>query len=584
MTIHIAILGIDGSGKSTVSSALPAYLAARLGIEVAWAGSDFGCLTPSQDLLDANLNPRKLPRSARLATRLRRLAKRLHSNRLMYPLAKLLQMALQDSAARRLSEQQRPRVVVSDGNALLSALGRAANYVRPASGPGKNAKVEPSALDLKSAIEFILEGSPMSDAQRRTLPDLRRARFLKRLAGILRCDGVWLPDAVVLLDLEPETALRRIENRGAEPDRHENAADLAQARRMYLKTLEAYRLCRPRAFAMEIRSDHSDPGAILAKIADGLKGSLLHPRNDRKPSVGGGETPLGGSAIRTTGSSVGKRILNPRYLRYLLRQFAQGAWREPFFPLSRFGRRFIREGYSSSIMLAIYQQRTAHLGWVDRVFFGYPLHRAVSDRLDILSSRIERELRIRLRNGGQVKVLTAPSGFAEDLLRPLRSIAESDPEAASRVRIVACDLDPAGRLCASLTRQASSLGADLRFIQGDLTDPSLRQSLACQGPYDLALFVGLSSWLPKPALLGHLQSLGRSLVRDGLLAVDAFCSSGYAESGRLMGYRANYYAPEVFRTLLDSAGFEGRASTAHAGCGRLNHVLFARPRAIASGL
>ena len=32
MTLHVCILGIDGSGKSTISAALPAILAAEMGL------------------------------------------------------------------------------------------------------------------------------------------------------------------------------------------------------------------------------------------------------------------------------------------------------------------------------------------------------------------------------------------------------------------------------------------------------------------------------------------------------------------------------------------------------------------------
>ena len=38
MTLHVCILGIDGSGKSTISAALPAILAAEMGLVAGAAG------------------------------------------------------------------------------------------------------------------------------------------------------------------------------------------------------------------------------------------------------------------------------------------------------------------------------------------------------------------------------------------------------------------------------------------------------------------------------------------------------------------------------------------------------------------
>ena len=51
----------------------------------------------------------------------------------------------------------------------------------------------------------------------------------------LGLQAAWLPDILVFLDLSPEISLTRIASRG-KVDRHENLADLTQAREMYLKS------------------------------------------------------------------------------------------------------------------------------------------------------------------------------------------------------------------------------------------------------------------------------------------------------------------------------------------------------------
>jgi signal recognition particle GTPase len=51
MTLHVCILGIDGSGKSTISAALPAILAAEMGLVAGAAGETFRVSDPDEDHL-----------------------------------------------------------------------------------------------------------------------------------------------------------------------------------------------------------------------------------------------------------------------------------------------------------------------------------------------------------------------------------------------------------------------------------------------------------------------------------------------------------------------------------------------------
>ena len=84
-----------------------------------------------------------------------------------------------------------------------------------------------------------------------------------------------------------------------------------------------------------------------------------------------------------------------------------------------------------------------------------------------------------------------------------------------------------------------------------------REACAANGPFDLALFVGLSSWFPKPATLKHLRWLKQNLKSTGKLVTDCFTPAGYSLSGRYVGYKAHYYSPQRYCVLLDTAGFDG---------------------------
>jgi hypothetical protein len=65
---------------------------------------------------------------------------------------------------------------------------------------------------------------------------------------------------------------------------------------------------------------------------------------------------------------------------------------------------------------------------------------------------------------------------------------------------------------------------------------------------------------------------------SGTLVTDCFSAASYARSGWMAGYRASYYAPAAYATLLDACGFDGGAIETASGRDRINHVLVARPR------
>jgi hypothetical protein len=572
MTLHVCIMGIDGSGKSTISAALPAIMAAELGLVAGAAGESFRVSDPDEDHLAPTFYPDGLPVSARLSMRFKRIAKRLADNRKLYPASKIAQMVTQDIAAAALGRRYRAHVIISDGNALLSATGRAANYLRAASDGGH--KPAPSPEDLRAVFSYILEGTPIPPETQRRLPRLQRARAFYRLAGHLGLRAVWLPDIVIFLDLPPEISIARIASRGKKVDRHENLADLAQAREMYLKSLEAFRRYRSFEATSRIPLDDLSPGETIGALVEKLRPYLL---GDQEETLASGE-PLGTS--RRTGSTMRKTALDHRYLiRYLLAKWFRGAWREPTFLFSPLGRLFLEEGYSAGVMRGIYDQDEKLYGLLDRVFLEYPLHRAVYDRLQILTRKIEAALEARLQAGREVRIFTAPSGFAYDLFRPLETIAARRPELMDGVEIVATDLDPHGALAGELTERAEKLGIRFTFLRGDMTDGEMRRRFEEKAPYEMVLFVGLSSWLPKPQILEHLRWIRKNLREDGLLVTDSFTPEAYALSGRYVGYKANYYEPEVYRALVDYCGFDGLGADVESGRDTINHVLIASPRA-----
>src|SRR5215211_4540358 len=372
-------------------------------------------------------------------------------------------MVTQDIAAAALARRYRARVIVSDGNALLSATGRAANYLRAASDGAH--KPAPSAEDLRAVFSYIIEGTPIPPETRRRLPRLQRARAIYKLAGYLGLSAVWLPDIVIFLALPPEMSIARIESRGKKVDRHENLADLAQAREMYLKSLEAFGKYRSSHATYRIPLEDLSPGDTIGALVEALRPYLRADQAETFVS----EEPLGTS--RRTGSAMRKTALDHRYLiRYLLAKWFRGAWREPTFLFSSLGRLFLDEGYSAGVMRVIYDQDEIRYGMLDHIFLEYPLHRAVYDRLQILTRKIEAELEARLQAGREVRIFTAPSGFAYDLFPPLETIARRLPGLTDRVEFVATDLDPDGVMAGELAGRAKRIGIRFQFLRGDMTE------------------------------------------------------------------------------------------------------------------
>jgi thymidylate kinase len=581
--LYISIIGIDGSGKSTLTAALTDLIAAELGVTVAAVGDGARCAAPEEHLLLPGFAPAGLPPAARLGRLFGHVARAATGSRRLYPPLKLMQLALQERAVRRFDAVYHPDVILSDGNLLLSAAGRAVNYADPRAGLAGGL--------VEALFDYVMDGAPLDPTVRRAVPGLALLRWLRRLDRWRDLGLTRLPDALILLDAEPATALARLASGGKPLDRHENIDDLACARAMYLTVAELFRRRCGGDRQLVIDVTRLSLGQALRRAIDFVGALTPMP-----PRTAPAALRLGTTAQELSRSAVvARKVLAPQYmLRYLLPNLHRGSARELTFPLSRLGRLLLREGYSADVMRAIYEQDRERAGPLDRAFLSYPLHRAVYHRLGILRRVVARELEERLGAvdaRGSVRVLTAPSGYAYDLFQPLERLAMSNwglavPlartvgsswEQATPVHILASDLDPERRIEVQLCRQAHAAGVDFAFARGDLTSAELRARLAQSGPFDLVLFVGLSSWIAKPDLIRHLALVReRLLAPGGVLVADCFTPHAYALSGKYVGYRANYYSPREWTSILSYCGFDPAAMRWESGPERINHVCVAR--------
>ena len=632
MSLYVSIIGIDGSGKSTVLSALADLAAAELGMTAAAVGDGFWAKTPEEDRFRPGFFPDGKAPVAHLNQLLHKGAKAATDHRRLYPPLKLAHLATQERVARWIEARYQPDVILCDGNLLLSAAGRAINYVDP--------KAEPDALTLSIDVlyEHVMDGKPLPSppAPRQAIPCLGLMRWLRRLDGWLHLNMLQLPDVLVFLDVAPETALARLTARGRKLDGHENLHDLAQAQAMYRRVVAFFRHRRDASHAAVIDATALSVGETLQQVLDLLRRlptgrgrAGIYPQGKQRGRLGTTDQELSKT------STVFKKVLTYRYLiRYALLNLHRGSAHELTFPMSRLGQLFLREGYSAEVMRAIYLQESHRYGLLDRIFLGYPLHRAVYHRLGILRRAIERELWHRLARlpaGEAIKVMTAPSGYAFDLFQPLERIARSRREWLQPFYILASDLDLDGRIEAELARSARKVGlgllaatepaqanatrspqspdpdperservprkgegkgkgsangasrstTGLAFVRGDLTSAEMRERFRRSGPYDVVLFVGLSCWISKPHLVRHMKLIRQHLLAPGgVLVTDCFTPHAFALSGKYVGYKANYYSPKAFTNILAYCGFDPADMAWQSGPEGINHVCVARVRPI----
>jgi len=524
VTLHIVVAGVDGSGKSTLTKRLALAVTAEHAVSCARVGDDVAAWSDAEDHVQPGFVPSRLPLAAKLSLGLRRLAKRWARGRHRYPLVKLAQLWAQDRAAYRLAERHNLDVVVRDGETWLCAHGRGGNYLTPASTGHRSRALALARMLLAPFLAWFF-------ARRR------------------------VPDVVFFLDLSPERALDRIGARGARPDAHENLADLEQAQRAYLHALGTMISRGARVVLLDATQP---PQALVAEALGQLDRHLPEPAPGREGQLVRPAPKLLRSVIR--------RMLRPSYLALLLRD--RSSRRELLFPFSRAGRTVMRDGYSAEVMRLIYQAEARTLP--ERAFHHHPLHQAVAARLPRVQQAIVDAIDARQ---GPIRILTGPSGTLEDIDAALQRCGRD----GRAITLWSVDLDPV--TADHARRVAGRHGIAHEHLTASLTDDATRERLRRAGPFDLVVFVGLSSWLPKRELLAHLR-LCRQLLdaRGGQLVTDAFAPAPYATSGRIGGFSASYYDRDSFATMLAFAELTvDEGASRDGGRAPLNRVVVARP-------
>jgi 1-acyl-sn-glycerol-3-phosphate acyltransferase len=203
----VVVIGIDGSGKSTLSKRLVGYFQE----ECCFIGDDlefFSHGTPNNTKpLITNELRKWVSRKAKSA-----------QNLAFYKIPKITELLLRDRLLTEVRKWYRPEFIFMDGSPLLNMTGWAILYRENFFNEEACAK----ALEILAGTDHL----PDSDAIFKQFPELLGLRKL-------HLNHLALPDAVIFLDVEPEVCISRIMSRGEKVQPHENIEKLTKLSNAY---------------------------------------------------------------------------------------------------------------------------------------------------------------------------------------------------------------------------------------------------------------------------------------------------------------------------------------------------------------
>jgi len=206
----VAVLGIDGSGKSTLSRALARSLSTE----------GRGCLVTDDVEIFEHGEHTEAP--GLLAEKLRESVGRrskVADSLKSYKIPKLVELLLRDHIVEELRRWYAPDVVVMDGSPLLNITAWTGLF-------REESLDEATCVSVLRILSGRDETVPANDPVYRVFPELET---LKRV----HLAHLSVPDAVLFLDVDPILSMERIRSRGERQQVHETVEKLARLRSGY---------------------------------------------------------------------------------------------------------------------------------------------------------------------------------------------------------------------------------------------------------------------------------------------------------------------------------------------------------------
>jgi len=214
----IAVLGIDGSGKSTISKILTEKFSVNSSV----------CLI--SDRLDfyenAELRDVQPLGSDKLRELISGYAKKSKSLK-MYKIPKMTELLLRNHLYFEVRKWYHPDLIVMDGSPLLNMTAWAVLY--------KEGTLDE---DVCEKIIMILIGRDSEiDASDPIFSQFKESVYFRRL----KLNNLILPEIVILVDVDPAVACKRIQVRGEQKQVHETEEKLGELREAYLMVCQVIR-------------------------------------------------------------------------------------------------------------------------------------------------------------------------------------------------------------------------------------------------------------------------------------------------------------------------------------------------------
>jgi len=224
--LTVAVLGIDGSGKSTLSQRVCEALSKRSRVLRVSDELEFyenGVCTTLRSLPCEKVR-QALGRYTKTAKSLKH-----------YKIPKLAELLLRDHLLGEVRRWHAPEIAVMDGSPLINMTAWARLYKEELHDP----RIAGAAIRILSGRDEDL------DETAEDLLKLPELSVMKRL----RIARLHLPDAVVMLDVDPAISMERIRRRGEKVQAHETEDKLTRLREGYLMVCDVVH----REFATPIR-------------------------------------------------------------------------------------------------------------------------------------------------------------------------------------------------------------------------------------------------------------------------------------------------------------------------------------------
>ncbi|MFC2114712.1 1-acyl-sn-glycerol-3-phosphate acyltransferase, partial [Bacteroidota bacterium] len=216
--ITIAVLGIDGSGKSTLSK------------NISKSMSKTNCTALVSDTLEFFENGQTRPTQPFITENVRNMVSNYAKNAKslkQYKVPKLTELLLRDSLLNEIKKWYSPDFIILDGSPVLNLTAWAILYKE---NYFTDEVCHKAIQILCSRDESITKDDPIySD-----FPELSALKKIK-------LTNMHLPDMVLFLDVNPQIAIERIDKRGQAKQVHETLDKLEKLRDAYLTTCNVIR-------------------------------------------------------------------------------------------------------------------------------------------------------------------------------------------------------------------------------------------------------------------------------------------------------------------------------------------------------